>query len=185
MIIIGIDPGTNTTGFGLIKFEKNKLTRIDSGIISLPENHSLPRKLERIYDNIVDIIETHHPTECAIEDVFFSKNVKSSLKLGHARGVAMLGALHHDIQISEYSAKEMKMAVVGNGNASKEQVHFMVRKILNIKKDMTFDESDALGIAICHAHRIKSPRASVRSWSAYIKAHPELIKSEGTIRNPR
>ena len=153
------------------------MSLLSSGIITLPDSLSLPRKLERIYDNIVDIIETYRPSEFAIEDVFFSKNVKSSLKLGHARGAAMLGALHHDIHISEYSAKEMKMAVVGNGNASKEQVQFMVKKILNIKKEMTFDESDALGIAICHAHRVKSPRANVKSWSAYIKAHPELIKS--------
>ena len=177
MIIIGIDPGTNITGFGVVQYEKNNLTLLSSGIINLPESLSLPSKLERIYDNIVDIIESYHPSEFAIEDVFFSKNVKSSLKLGHARGAAMLGALHHDIHISEYSAKEMKMAVVGNGNASKEQVHFMVKKIMNIKKEMTFDESDALGIAICHAHRVKSPRASVKSWSAYIKAHPELVKS--------
>lgn len=177
MIIIGIDPGTNTTGYGVVRYEKNKLMRLASGIINLPDHYSLPRKLERIYDNIVDIIEHYRPTECAIEDVFFSKNVKSSLKLGHARGAAMLGALHHDIHISEYSAKEMKMAVVGNGNASKEQVHYMVKKILDIKKDMALDESDALGIAICHAHRVKSPRASVKSWSAYIRAHPELVKS--------
>lgn len=177
MTIIGIDPGTNITGFGVVRYEKNTMSLLSSGIITLPDSLSLPRKLERIYDNIVDIIETYRPSEFAIEDVFFSKNVKSSLKLGHARGAAMLGALHHDIHISEYSAKEMKMAVVGNGNASKEQVQFMVKKILNIKKEMTFDESDALGIAICHAHRVKSPRANVKSWSAYIKAHPELIKS--------
>ncbi len=177
MIIIGIDPGTNVTGFGLVRFEKNQLTILDSGTIQLPDHHTLPRKLERIYDHIVDVIELYHPTECAIEDVFFSKNVKSSLKLGHARGAAMLGALHHDIHITEYSAKEMKMAVVGNGNASKEQVQFMVKKLLNIRKDMPFDESDALGMAICHAHRVKSPRSSVKSWSAYIKAHPEKIKS--------
>lgn len=176
MIIIGIDPGTNATGFGLVKYEKNHLRMVSSGTINLPENYSLPRKLERIYDQIVDIIELYHPTECAIEDVFFSKNVKSSLKLGHARGAAMLGALHHDIHITEYSAKEMKMAVVGNGNASKEQVQFMVKKLLNINSDMPFDESDALGMAICHAHRIRSPRSSVKSWKAYIKAHPEKIK---------
>ncbi|MBL7995338.1 crossover junction endodeoxyribonuclease RuvC [bacterium] len=177
MIIMGIDPGTNTTGFGIVRYEKNRLECLTSGIIKLPDSYSLPRKLERIYDNMVDIIELYHPKECAIEDVFFSKNVKSSLKLGHARGAAMLGALHHDIHISEYSAKEIKMAVVGNGNASKEQVRFMVKKILDIQKEMTFDESDALGIAICHAHRVKSPRASVKSWSAYIKAHPERVKS--------
>lgn len=177
MMIIGIDPGTNITGFGVVRYEKNRLSLISSGIVTLPDSLSLPRKLERIYDNIVDIIESYHPSEFAIEDVFFSKNVKSSLKLGHARGAAMLGALHHDIHISEYSAKEMKMAVVGNGNASKEQVQFMIKKILNIKKEMTFDESDALGIAICHAHRVNSPRATVKSWSAYIKAHPELVKT--------
>lgn len=177
MVIIGIDPGTNITGFGVVRYERNKMSLLSSGIVTLPDSLSLPRKLERIYDNIVDIIETYRPSEFAIEDVFFSKNVKSSLKLGHARGAAMLGALHHDIHISEYSPKEMKMAVVGNGNASKEQVQFMVKKILNIKKEMTFDESDALGIAICHAHRVKSPRANVKSWRAYIKAHPELIKS--------
>ena len=176
MIIIGIDPGTSTTGYGIIQYEKNKLTWLGSGIIALPDKHPLFRKLEIIYDNVVDIIEHYRPTEFAIENVFFSQNVKSALKLGHARGAAILGALHHDMHIHEYSPKEMKMALVGNGNAAKEQVQFMVKQILAISKKLTLDESDALGMAICCAHRIRSPRAAVKSWSAFVKAHPELVK---------
>jgi crossover junction endodeoxyribonuclease RuvC len=176
MIIIGIDPGTKVTGFGVIEFNKNKLRCISSGAITLPDKIPLFRKLEIIYDNVVDIIELYHPTAMAIENVFFAQNVNSALKLGHARGAAMLGALHHDMNIFEYSPKEMKMAIVGNGNASKEQVQFMVKKLLGVDKTLSLDESDALGLAICHAHRARSPRASIRSWSSFIKAHPEMVK---------
>ncbi len=176
MIIIGIDPGTNATGFGVIQYDKKKMMWLGSGIIQLPDRHPLFKKLEMIYDGVVDIIEHYRPTDFAVENIFFSKNVNSALKLGHARGAAILGALHHDIGIHEYSPKEMKMAVTGNGNAAKEQVQFMVKKILGLKKELTLDESDALGLAICHAHRAHSPRASVKSWSAFVKAHPELIK---------
>lgn len=177
MTIIGIDPGTLVTGFGVVRFHKNKLERLDSGVITLRETTTLPEKLERLYDNIVDIIQLHKPDEMAIEDIFFSRNVKSALKLGHARGVVMLGALHRDIRITEYSAKEMKMAVVGNGNADKEQVRYMVKNLLGINQSMGLDESDALGLAICHAHRLKSPRrSSSRSWAAFVKLNPERVK---------
>ncbi|HMV27013.1 MAG TPA: crossover junction endodeoxyribonuclease RuvC [bacterium] len=176
MVILGIDPGTNTTGFGIITWERNKVNWVASGTIELPEKETLARKLELIYDHVVDLAHTYKPNECAIENVFYSKNVKSALKLGHARAAAMLGALHKAVHISEYSPKDMKMAVVGNGNASKEQVQYMVKMVLGITKEMSFDESDALGLAICRAQRIKTPRASVSSWKAYIKAHPDRVK---------
>ncbi len=176
MIILGIDPGTQVTGFGVVMLTKSKLTYVDSGIIELSNKWSLFQKLEKIYDSIVDLVELHKPTECAIENIFYSQNVNSALKLGHARGAAILGALHHNLKVAEYSPKEMKMAVVGNGNAAKEQVQFMVKQILNLKLEMTLDESDGLGLAICHAHRLGSPRASVKSWTAFIKMHPERVK---------
>lgn len=176
MTILGVDPGTNVTGFGVVRWERNRLTYVDSGILFLSDAHSLHHKLKAIYADIGAIVNRFRPTEMSIENVFYSRNVKSALKLGHARGAAILAALHHGLSISEYTPKEMKMAIVGNGAAGKEQVRYMVRQLLHIERELELDESDALGLAICHAHRVRSPRAKISSWKEYVKAHPELIK---------
>ncbi|NUM80143.1 crossover junction endodeoxyribonuclease RuvC [bacterium] len=176
MIILGIDPGTQLLGFGIISYEKNHLTYLASGYLELPTGHSLPQKLDEIYHHLIRLIKKYKPKEISLENVFVHQNVKSALKLGHARGAVILAGVHLNLKICEYSPKEMKMAVVGNGNASKEQVRFMVSKLLQLSREPALDESDALGLAICHAHRMKSPRSSVKSWSEYIKQHPEIVK---------
>ncbi|MBX7150247.1 crossover junction endodeoxyribonuclease RuvC [bacterium] len=176
MIILGIDPGTQLLGFGIISYEKNRLSYLASGYLELPANLSLPLKLNEIYNNLDRLIKKYKPKELAIENVFVHQNVKSALKLGHARGIAILAGVHHNLKINEYSPKEMKMAVVGNGNASKVQVRFMVSKLLQLSREPSLDESDALGLAVCHAHRMKSPRSSIKSWTEYVKQHPEMIK---------
>ena len=154
MIILGIDPGTAVTGFGVIEVISNKLKLVDFGIIKTDRKHKLPIKLKTIYDGISEIIATHKPDYMAIEDVFYSENVKTALVIGHARGVSILAAINKEIPVGEYSPREVKQSVVGNGAAAKEQVAYMVKKILNLDgTPKPLDASDALGIAICHFNR--------------------------------
>ncbi len=177
MIILGVDPGTNVTGFGVVRWERNQLIYVDSGVILLPDKATLFDKLADIYSELAAIIGRFRPHEFAIENIFYSRNVKSALKLGHARGAAVLAALHAGLNITEYTPKEMKLAIVGNGSADKEQVQYMIRQLLKIEKAMALDESDALGLAVCHAHRLRSPRRKVSSWKEFIKAHPNRVKT--------
>jgi len=176
MIILGIDPGTNFTGFGIVQLAKNQFQHIQSGYIEFPKGESLFQKLKHIYSNIFDLITNYGPQALAVENVFVHQNIQSALKLGHARAAAILAGLHHQLPIAEYTPREMKLAVTGRGNASKEQVKFMVKQILNLTDKISLDQSDALGLAICHANRVRSPRSSMRSWSEFLKHHPELIK---------
>lgn len=152
MIIIGIDPGSRHTGYGIIRKNNNKLQYIASGVISPGNNLDLDEKLVIIYDKLIEIIEQYHPDEGSIERIFHSVNAKSSLVLGHARGVAILAMKKQSINVSEYAAREVKAAVVGSGKASKDQVQQMVKILVNHRQPMKEDESDALAIAVCHAH---------------------------------
>lgn len=176
MIILGVDPGTNFTGFGIVKYNNNSFVRVTNGIVKLPSNKSLPLKLELIYDNLDKIIKTYQPDEFAIETAFYGKNVQSAMKIGYARGVSMLAAVHNKIPASEYSPREIKKSVVGNGAASKEQVFYMIKAILDLKEEkMKYDESDALAVAICHAFRMKSPKKNSKNWKSFIEAFPERV----------
>lgn len=176
MIILGIDPGTNVTGFGIIKFEKNTYSRVISGIIKLPSAKPIPERLNTIYNEIDKLIKTYKPDEFAIETAFYGKNIQSTLKIGYARGVSLLAAFHNGITISEYSPREIKKSVVGRGSASKEQVSFMIKSILLIKdKSMKTDESDALAIALCHAFRMKTPGKKSMNWKQFTEAFPDRI----------
>ncbi len=176
MIILGIDPGTNFTGFGIIKQNKNENIRVKNGLIKLPKTLVLASKLQIIYDEIDKIIKTYKPDEFAIETAFYGKNVQSAMKIGYARGVSILAAVHNKIPTSEYSPREIKKSVVGNGAASKEQVFYMVTNLLNLKKEkMKYDESDALAVALCHAFRVKKPIKKSKDWKAYIEAYPERV----------
>ncbi len=176
MIILGVDPGTIFTGYGIIKQDKNNFSLIKNGLIKLPSSKNLSEKLEMIYDELNDIIKIYKPTEFAIETAFYGKNVQSAMKIGYARGVSILAAVHNKIQTSEYSPREIKKAVVGTGAGSKEQVSYMVKTILNIENiKMRFDESDALAVAICHAFRMKSPSKRSNNWKAFVEAYPERI----------
>jgi crossover junction endodeoxyribonuclease RuvC len=176
MIIIGVDPGTIFTGFGIINYDKNSFDRIKNGLIKLPSTKTIAQKLELIYDGLYNIIKTYKPDEFAIETAFYGKNVQSAMKIGYARGVSILAAIHNNVPISEYSPREIKKSIVGNGAASKEQVNYMIRTILDIKNNkMRLDESDALAIALCHAFRMKTPSQKSKDWKSFVEAFPERV----------
>lgn len=154
MIILGIDPGSRITGYGLIKEEKNKIYYLDSGCIRTNQN-TLSDKLLQIFNGICQLMDIYRPNEIAIEEVFLHQNPNAALKLGHARGVAMVACASHRVQVSEYSPREIKQSVVGYGAAQKEQVKHMVMKLLMLQSPPQTDASDALAVAICHYHKRK------------------------------
>jgi len=177
MIILGIDPGARITGYGIIEYSNESMTALEQGCIRIPIADKFAQKLKKIYDGIINIITLYHPDEVTIESVFFGLNVQSALKIGHARGVAILAAANKDLSITEYSPKEIKLAVVGNGNASKEQVQYMVANLLNLNNvPSPNDIADAFAVAICHLHRISTTKKRIQSWSQYVKEHPEKVK---------
>ncbi len=164
MIILGIDPGSRRTGYGVISSHGNRFRLRDAGTIATHAGAALPRRLRVIYESLVTIIADHEPDVTAIEDVFNARNARSSLILGQARGAAMLAAALRDITVAEYAPREVKMAVTGNGAATKEQVRFMVQRLLGLAKPpASTDASDALGVALCHALRSGSPLLPVSS----------------------
>lgn len=150
-IILGIDPGSRVTGYGVIREEHRLLYYIDSGCIRSAEG-TLPERLLKIFNGICVLMEKYTPNEVAIEEVFMHKNPSSALKLGHARGVAMVACASHRVAISEYSAREVKQTVVGYGAADKIQVQHMVVNLLRLSATPQADAADALAIAICHSH---------------------------------
>jgi len=150
MLVLGVDPGSVTTGYGLIEKINGRLKFIDAGSISSQATSPFYERIYDIHRSITEIMNCYHPEEMAIEDVFFAKNVKSSLKLGHARGAALIAAVGCGIRIFEYSPLEIKKSVVGYGRAGKEQVQAMVKIILGLPAMLGTDTSDALAVAICH-----------------------------------
>ena len=154
MRILGIDPGSRATGYGLIEKEGNRLIHIDNGVIRPPANAELPERLLSIFSNLNTIINEYSPQYSAIEQVFMSKNAQSALKLGQARGAALLAMAGAGLEIGEYSPMQVKSAVVGYGRAAKSQVQQMVKALLNLPEIAQEDASDALAVAICHAHSI-------------------------------
>ena len=187
MIILGVDPGTLITGFGVIEVERGKYSVLTYNVVKNSGNDSMPIRLKRIYDRLCEIINIYHPDEFAIETAFYGKNAQSALKIGHARGVSILAAVNYEIPTAEYSPREIKKAVTGNGAASKQQVQFMVQTHLRIRETPKyFDASDALAVALCHSFRITGGKATSRrtsrtaskthrSWSDFIHSHPERI----------
>jgi crossover junction endodeoxyribonuclease RuvC len=176
-VVLGIDPGTLVTGFGVVARRGTALKLLAAGTIANPSGTPLPERLHKIFQRLQGVLGEHKPDECAIESAFYGKNAQSALKLGHARGVCMLAAVQHGLMPAEYSPREVKRAVVGNGNASKDQVQFMVKALLGLKGDtMKLDTSDAIAIALCHIQRKSRPAAQHRDWKAYIEAHPERVR---------
>jgi crossover junction endodeoxyribonuclease RuvC len=154
MIILGIDPGSAITGFGLVEVEASRLHALDYGVIRTKAGEALVLRLKTIYDGVCAIIADHRPDAMAIESLFYADNARTALVMGHARGVAMLAAINRQIPVIEYSPREVKQSVVGNGAAAKEQVAYMVQKLLALPGlPKPQDASDALGIAICHYNR--------------------------------
>ena len=178
-IIIGIDPGTNIMGFGIIKVVQNKAHLVDLGIVKLnaQEDHTL--RLRQIFTSVTRLIEKHLPDELAIEAPFYGKNVQSMLKLGRAQGVAIAAAVSRELPVSEYSPRKIKQSITGKGSASKEQVASMLGSVLhNTEKDAflndKLDATDALAVAVCHFfqnQRTGAP-AKTSTWEAFLKANP-------------
>ena len=151
MNILGIDPGLGNTGYGIISDNAQIIDLVDYGVIKTSPKDSLSKRLKIIFDYISELIIKYKPSIFSIEEIFYSNNVKSSLLLGHARGVAIAAAATNDIIVYEYSAKKIKQSLTGNGNAHKEQVKFMVKNLLKLQEaPKSNDASDALAIAICY-----------------------------------
>lgn len=179
-VIIGIDPGTNVMGYGILGINGKKPSVIAMGVVRLSKFESHYLRLKRIYDRVLDLCSQYLPDELAIEAPFFGKNVQSMLKLGRAQGVAMAAALARDIPITEYEPRKIKMAITGNGGSSKEQVQEMLRRILNIPRENLLpelDATDALAAALCHFYESGKPVvAKASSWKDFIAKHPEKVK---------
>ena len=153
MRVLGIDPGTLTTGYGIVVEEDHKLFHVASGGISPSAKQPFPLRLKKIYEELVKIIDKYRPQVVVVEDLFVSKNIKSALKLGHGRGVAILAAVNAGLPVFEYAPLEVKQAVAGNGKADKKQVQMMVKALLDLPKaPHPADAADALAAAICHIH---------------------------------
>jgi crossover junction endodeoxyribonuclease RuvC len=151
-LILGIDPGSRKTGFGIINVLGSKTEYVSSGVIRMLDDSSLPERLKVIFDSVTQIIHQYCPQEMAIEQVFMAKNAASALKLGQARGAAIVAAVALDLPVSEYEARKVKQSVVGNGAADKLQVQHMVKTLLRLPAAPQEDAADALAVALCHAN---------------------------------
>jgi crossover junction endodeoxyribonuclease RuvC len=171
-IILGIDPGTTIMGFGLIKVVGKTMVFLQLNELDLKKYDDHYLKLKLIFERTIELIDTHHPDEIAIEAPFFGKNVQSMLKLGRAQGVAMAAGLSREIPITEYSPKKIKMAITGNGNASKEQVAKMLQSLLGLKTlPKNLDATDGLAAAVCHFYNSGKVEIgkSYSGWDAFVK----------------
>lgn len=182
-IILGIDPGTNILGYGVVLVDRKQAHYVDMGVLDLRKEKNHFTKLARIFNEVGALIERYSPDDLAIEAPFFGKNVQAMLKLGRAQGAAIAAALHRQIPVFEYEPRKAKMAVTGNGAASKEQVQTVLGKTLHIDMENRWlDASDALAIAMCHFYQLSNPlsdRSASTSWKAFVDAHPDRIaKSE-------
>lgn len=151
-VIIGIDPGSRLTGYGVIARDGREWRYLDSGCIRMSTEQSLPERVTTIFTCLSRLIEQWQPTQASVEQVFLSSNADSALKLGQARGAALAALGAHGVAVSEYTARQIKLAVVGTGAAEKSQVQHMVTRLLNLEKAPQADAADALAAAICHAH---------------------------------
>lgn len=180
-IILGIDPGTNIMGYGLVGIKNKNPIIIQYGVIKLEKYKSHQLKLMKIFERVTQIIEEYLPDEIAIEAPFFGKNVQSMLKLGRAQGVAMAAGLVKNIPLTEYAPKSVKQSVTGNGNSSKEQVAKLIVQLFKLKEvPELLDATDALSVALCHYYSTKSGivlKAGKKDWSSFVKENPKRLKS--------
>lgn len=177
-VILGIDPGTTVMGFGLIRVvgKKMQFMQLNELLLSKYDDHYL--RLKQIFERTVELIDSYHPDEIAIEAPFFGKNVQSMLKLGRAQGVAMAAGLSRQVPITEYSPKKIKMAITGNGNASKEQVAKMLQQLLGLKElPKKLDSTDGLAAAVCHFYNQGKLEVgkSYSGWSAFVKQNEDRV----------
>ena len=180
-ILLGIDPGTNVMGYGILGIKGKKPHLIAMGVLKLNKFDDHYMRLHRIYERVTSLVTQYLPDEMAIEAPFFGKNVQSMLKLGRAQGVAIAAALARQVPIHEYEPRKIKMAITGNGAASKEQVAAMLQRILTIAKDDMpdfLDATDALAAALCHHYESAKPELAKghTSWKKFIAQHPDRVK---------
>lgn len=181
MIILGIDPGSRHTGYGVVEIDGKQQRIVEYGVLHLDVTADHVLRLKRIYDRLTQVIERCLPDDCAVEMPVYGRNPQSMLKLGRAQAAAMLAVLNREIPVTEYPPKEVKKAVTGNGNASKEQVWYMVKATLSIdEKDdgkLGLDASDALAVALCHARRRTRTTTdkTYKDWSAFARSNPDRI----------
>jgi crossover junction endodeoxyribonuclease RuvC len=178
-IILGIDPGTNILGYGLIQQTGNSISLIEMDVLKLDKIDNQPLKLKKIFETVLNLIEKHKPDELAIEAPFFGKNVQSMLKLGRAQGVAIAAALYKDIPVFEYSPRKIKQSITGKGSASKEQVASMLERLLKFGEMPKYmDATDGLAAAVCHYFQRKpsTDAKSYSGWKAFISNNPERVK---------
>jgi crossover junction endodeoxyribonuclease RuvC len=176
-IILGLDPGTNVMGYGIIVVRAPRIHVIQFGVIKLEKYASHELKLKKIFDRVLNLVDEYHPDEVALEAPFYGKNVQSMLKLGRAQGVAMSAALFREIPIIEYAPKKVKQSVTGNGNASKEQVAKMLMTLFNIKEvPKLLDATDALAVAVCHHFQKDASKTKSKGWEAFVKENNHKVK---------
>jgi crossover junction endodeoxyribonuclease RuvC len=177
-IILGIDPGTNIMGYGIIKVQKSTVELVEMGILNLEKYDETFLKLQKIFETTLRLIDSHHPDAVAAEAPFFGKNVQSMLKLGRAQGVALAAALYRNKEVFEYAPRKIKQSITGNGNASKEQVAAMMIN-LNLIKEIpnNLDATDGLAAALCHHYQNKkiSGGKSYTGWKAFITENPKRV----------
>ncbi len=150
--ILGIDPGSRTTGYGIIEADRGQLSFVACGVVKTTAGYPFASRLNEIFDGINEVVQIHGPTFAAVEDVFLANNPRSALKLGQARGAAIVAAMQNGLEVHDYSPRIVKQAVAGYGQAEKTQVQHMVRVLLNLKGTPSSDAADALAVAICHAN---------------------------------
>ena len=190
-IILGIDPGTNVMGYGVIRVVGNKAELVVMGVIDMRREKDPYLRLGKIFERVTGIIDAYLPDEMAIEAPFFGKNVQSMLKLGRAQGVAIAAAIHHSVPIHEYAPLKIKMAITGQGQASKEQVATMLQRMLHIKEDEMpkyMDATDALGAAYCHFLQMGRPDTGAKhysSWKDFATKNQGRIEGQASLTGPK
>lgn len=179
-IILGVDPGTQVMGYGLVMSKAGQLHLLQYGVIHLDKYTGHELKLKKIFERILHVIQEFKPDEMAIEAPFFGKNVQSMLKLGRAQGVAIAAALSREIPVVEYAPKKVKQSITGNGNASKEQVAAMLQHMFKFKETPEFlDATDGLAVAVCHFYSKGNSNRTTKSWSNFIQENPDRIVKKG------
>lgn len=178
-VILGVDPGSNITGYGIIAVQGPEVDLLAIGHIAMEKYDDHFDRLSRIYHRVVGLIEEYKPKEIAVEAPFYHKNAQSMLKLGRAQGMAIAAALRHHIPVFEYSAKKVKQSVTGNGNASKEQVAVMLGHLLGAKSfPGPLDATDGLAVALCHHFQVSNPKpygSKSKTWEAFVRENPSRV----------
>lgn len=182
-VILGIDPGTNLLGFGIIRVDAaGKAHYVDMGVLDLRRLDSPYEKLKIIYEKVAALCELHNPDDLAIESPFYGKNAQVIFKLGRAQGAAMVASMKYDVSVYEYAPRKAKLAICGNGSASKEQVSLIVQRTLGINIEAEkLDATDALALAMCHFYQLSNPLAKMSSssdWKKFIAANPDRINKK-------